>query len=134
MAESVDLELDKMVGEFTDFSARNLFNPIEIQSIVKKRRDFEYALQKRIVEKSDFLRYIQYEMSLDSLRSKRKTRLCKEQHGIADSSIKKRIKSLFERATTKFKGDVNLWTEYLAFSVKENPKIAGKGNLFYFLN
>ena len=38
-----------------------LFSP---RSVIKKRKHFEYKLQKRTKEKEDILSYIQYESSL----------------------------------------------------------------------
>ena len=38
---------------------------------MKKRREFEMALVRRIARKSDFLRYVGYEMDLERLRRKR---------------------------------------------------------------
>lgn len=44
---------------------------------MQKRKDFEYLLVRRAPAKSDYLRYIAYELSLDALRIKRKARLGK---------------------------------------------------------
>ena len=35
--------------------------------VVKKRSDFEYRLRRRAADKDDFIRYIQYEMTLEKL-------------------------------------------------------------------
>ena len=54
------------------------FRPIfqdEIRQIVKKRAGFEAALVRRVARKSDFLKYIAYEMDLEALRRKRVKRL-----------------------------------------------------------
>ncbi len=48
---------------------------VEIKSIIKKRTNFEYALHRRIKQKIDFLRSIEYEMNLEELRKKRMKRL-----------------------------------------------------------
>lgn len=42
---------------------------------MQKRTTFETALVRRIPKKSDFLRYANYEMSLEALRRKRAGRL-----------------------------------------------------------
>jgi len=47
----------------------------EITSIVNRRRDFEFVLQGKGARKIDFLRYIQYELSLNNLRKRRKQRI-----------------------------------------------------------
>jgi plasmid maintenance system killer protein len=43
----------------------------EAKVIMKKRREFEMALVRRVARKSDFLRYAAYEMDLERLRRKR---------------------------------------------------------------
>ena len=43
----------------------------EAKLIMKKRREFEMALVRRVARKSDFLRYAAYEMDLERLRRKR---------------------------------------------------------------
>jgi len=40
--------------------------------IVSTRRDFEYKLRRKLAQKIDYVRYIQYETNLDSLRKIRK--------------------------------------------------------------
>eukprot|EP00960_Hanusia_phi_P047921 758660-Hanusia_phi.AAC.1 len=50
----------------------------EIRAIVKKRTDFEYRLRKRAADKSDYLKYIEYEETLDKLLSARKARMSKK--------------------------------------------------------
>ena len=44
---------------------------------MKKRREFEMALVRRIPRKSDFLRYVGYEMDLERLRRKRTEKISK---------------------------------------------------------
>ena len=50
-----------------------LFSSRIFSQIVRRRKDFEYSLRKRQTRKIDFLRYIEYEMSVDSLRKLRKS-------------------------------------------------------------
>lgn len=44
---------------------------------MKKRREFEMALVRRVARKSDFLRYAAYEMDLERLRRKRVEKISK---------------------------------------------------------
>lgn len=44
----------------------------EIKAIVKKRRDFEFLMRRKLARKADFLRYLEYEMNLEALRKLRK--------------------------------------------------------------
>eukprot|EP00514_Thraustochytrium_sp_LLF1b_P007248 CAMPEP_0184531818 /NCGR_PEP_ID=MMETSP0198_2-20121128/13783_1 /TAXON_ID=1112570 /ORGANISM="Thraustochytrium sp., Strain LLF1b" /LENGTH=52 /DNA_ID=CAMNT_0026924267 /DNA_START=8 /DNA_END=163 /DNA_ORIENTATION=- len=47
MADNVQRELEGMIGELEDLEDRGLFDKDEIRSIVSRRRDFEYLLQRR---------------------------------------------------------------------------------------
>jgi len=49
----------------------------EAKLIMKKRREFEMALVRRVARKSDFLRYAAYEMDLERLRRKRVDKISK---------------------------------------------------------
>jgi hypothetical protein len=56
-------------------SHRQLLHKKETKQILKKQTEFERALVRRVAQKSDFLRYLDYEMELESLRRKRFKRL-----------------------------------------------------------
>jgi len=103
---------------------------VEIKKIVKKRREFEHLLDKRIAEKNDFVSFIEYESLLESLRVKRRHRLLASlkaeakargeaenavvwKGSISDHSIKQRIHYLYDRALRKFPSDVQLWMAYI---------------------
>ncbi|KAI8380700.1 U3 small nucleolar RNA-associated protein 6-domain-containing protein [Blakeslea trispora] len=119
MAESVQYYLERMIPELEGLEKKNIFSPVEIKSIIKKRTNFEYALHRRIKQKIDFLRAIEYEINLEELRKKRVSRM-----GITDSlkgndlqySGTRRIYNLFKRATTKFKNDLSLWLQYIDYA------------------
>jgi hypothetical protein len=97
---------------------------------VTQRRNFEYRLKRRVVKKIDFIRYLEYEMQLEALRQKRKERLelkkpySKVNHVGAkeDYAIIRRIHFIFDRAVNKFKGDVDLWKNYIEFSKSTGAK------------
>ena len=78
----------QMLAELKDLMDKGLFSRVcgfsktiervfdvkkqtEAKLIMKKRREFEMALVRRIARKSDFLRYAAYEMDLERLRRKR---------------------------------------------------------------
>ncbi|GAA5810647.1 hypothetical protein MFLAVUS_004071 [Mucor flavus] len=121
MAESVQYYLERMIPELEALEKKHIFSPVEIKSIIKKRTNFEYALQRRIKQKIDFLRSIEYEINLEDLRRKRVQRL-----GLQDAlkgdhlqySGARRIYNLFRRATTKFTGDISLWLQYIDYAKK----------------
>ncbi|KAJ2501628.1 U3 snoRNP protein [Coemansia sp. RSA 2052] len=122
MAEVVQYHLEQMLGELEDLERRKLFTKPELKTIVKKRTKFEYGLRRRRVGRADFLRYIEYEINVDTLRRKRKNRASapssKDQGSkrtLSDYSIGRRIVSIFERALTRHPNDVALWLQYIEF-------------------
>ena len=76
MAEQVQAILERMVPLLKDLRSRGLFSPDEIRSIVDRRRQSEYLLQRRsAARKSDYLRYIEEEILLERLRKLRKEKV-----------------------------------------------------------
>ncbi|KAJ5103711.1 RNA-processing protein HAT helix [Penicillium argentinense] len=108
--------LEKSVPELKEYERKKIFSKDEIASIVKKRSDFEHKLNARGAQPVDFVRYVQYEMNLDSLRKKRVKRL-----GIrsAGHSGQRRIFFILDRATRKFHGDLNLWIQCIDYARKQ---------------
>ena len=68
------------------------------RKIVKRRRAFEYALRRRQTQKTDFLKYLQYELNVEALRKRRKKiRHIQRKHNCASEfSIVKRIHFTFK--------------------------------------
>lgn len=64
----------------------------------------------------DFVRYVEYEMNLETLRKKRVKRLGIRQAG---HSGQRRIFFILERATRKFHGDLGLWIQYIEYARKQ---------------
>ncbi|KAG5519911.1 hypothetical protein PMAC_000188 [Pneumocystis sp. 'macacae'] len=125
MAEKAQYFLEKSFPEILDLQKKKIFTPAEINSILKKRSEFEHALARRIVKKSDFLKYAEYEMNLEALRKKRVKRLRKPT--ISDWGGVRRIFFIFERATKKFHGDIDLWFQYIHYAQHEkSTKVLGK--------
>ncbi|KAE8148181.1 U3 small nucleolar RNA-associated protein 6-domain-containing protein [Aspergillus avenaceus] len=105
--------LEKSVPELKEYERKKIFSKDEISAIVKKRSDFEHKLNARGAQPSDFVRYAQYEMNLDTLRRKRVKRL-----GVrgAGYSGQRRIFFILDRATRKFHGDIGLWIQYIEYA------------------
>uniref|UniRef100_A0A7N0UDV2 U3 small nucleolar RNA-associated protein 6 N-terminal domain-containing protein n=1 Tax=Kalanchoe fedtschenkoi TaxID=63787 RepID=A0A7N0UDV2_KALFE len=82
---------------------------MEIAEIVEQRRKFEYRLKRPSPLKQDYLAYIDYEKQVDSLRDK------KMKKGVSDFAGVLRILDVYRLAVTRFKGDVELWFQYLEF-------------------
>lgn len=127
MAEYVQQNLEGMLPELEELERLGVFSSDEIRTIVRKRREYEYRLQKRIVQKSDFLRYMQYEINLDMLKKKRKSRLGIRRNLQAEHAAMKKIHTLFQNALKKFVGDIKLWIQYIEFCKHMGSlKILGK--------
>ncbi|KAL1920616.1 uncharacterized protein VTP21DRAFT_993 [Calcarisporiella thermophila] len=130
MADTVQYYLEQMVPELEDLENKGIFSKAEVKSIVKRRTKFEYALKRRISKKIDYLRYVEYEMNLEALRKKRKSRLdIKSKTSISDYAGVRRINFIFERALRKFGGDVSLWLQYIDFA-KSSGASKTLGKLF----
>lgn len=113
--------------ELEELERMGVFSSGEIRNIIRKRRDFEYRLQKRIVQKADFLRYMQYEINLDMLKKKRKLRLGIKRSLHGEQAVMRRIHNLFQNALKKFVGDIKLWIQYIEFCKHMgSTKVLGK--------
>jgi len=126
--ERVQFQQEQMLAELKDLMEKGLFSRTEAKVIMKKRREFEMALVRRVARKSDFLRYAAYEMDLERLRRKRVEKIkLRSPQSVSDYAIVKRVFQIFERAVRKFKGDVGLWMEYIRVAEKAGAKaLAGK--------
>lgn len=72
MADTVAYHMERMLPELEDLEKRELFTRDEIKEIVRQRRDFEYLMKRHSALKQDFLRYVDYETQLESVRKARK--------------------------------------------------------------
>jgi U3 small nucleolar RNA-associated protein 6 len=72
MADTVAYHMERMLPELEDLEKRELFSKEELKEIVRQRRDFEYLLKRHSALKQDFLRYVDYETQLESVRKARK--------------------------------------------------------------
>lgn len=115
--------LEQSVPELLDLRKKKLFTEQEINAIAKKRSDFEHKLNARGSQPSDYARYAEYEMNLESLRRKRLKRQGLKNMGHAGQ---RRIFLVLDRATRKFPGDLGLWMQYLDFANKQkaNKKLS----------
>ncbi|KAL2854331.1 U3 small nucleolar RNA-associated protein 6-domain-containing protein [Aspergillus pseudoustus] len=115
-ADKARFFLEKSVPELKEYEKKKIFTKDEITSIVKKRSDFEHKINARGAQPSDFVRYAEYEMNLDSLRRKRVKRLGIKSTGF---SGQRRIFFVLDRATRKFHGDVGLWIQYIEYARRQ---------------
>jgi U3 small nucleolar RNA-associated protein 6 len=72
MAEGVQGVMEDMLADLLNLLENKVFTQEEVDEIVRKRKDFEYKLARRSPPKRHFLKAIQYELSIESLRASRK--------------------------------------------------------------
>lgn len=117
MADTVRYLMEEMVPELEDMQKKRYFSKHEIKEIVKRRQDYEYKLKRKAALREDFLSYAEYETKLEQLRQVRRRALglAQSKQTLADYAIVKRVHFIFQRATSKFKRDLSLWTRWLEF-------------------
>ncbi|KAJ3122791.1 U3 snoRNP protein [Nowakowskiella sp. JEL0407] len=149
MAGAVRYHLELMLPELDDLEKTGLFTKAEIKAIVKKRTALEYSIHRRIPLLSDYLKYIEYEINLEKLRSLRSSKFktstkttpnndkiskLKKQalknNNAVDSSIIRRIHALFNKSLKKFGGDVGLWKMYFKWAVDSGAGVKALGRSF----
>ncbi|KXS20434.1 hypothetical protein M427DRAFT_94378 [Gonapodya prolifera JEL478] len=152
MAETVQHMLESTLPELHDLEVRGLFSKAEIKAIVKARTDHEYRLARRVSRQVDYLRYIQYETNLESLRKKRKARILallktkaassaatsgsdtaaaardvSWKGSVSDHSIRQRLHSLYDRMLKKFPANTALWVQYFEWAKSAgSSKVLGR--------
>ncbi|XP_078136866.1 U3 small nucleolar RNA-associated protein 6 homolog [Sander vitreus] len=119
MAEIVQHRIEERIPELEQLERVGLFTKKEIKSIIKRATALEYKLHRLIVNKEDFIAYIQYEINVLELIKKRRAHIHyqfkKEE---IEFPVIHRINSVFRRATNKWKDDVQLWLSHVAFCKK----------------
>ncbi|KAF5837621.1 U3 small nucleolar RNA-associated protein 6-domain-containing protein [Dunaliella salina] len=132
MADTVAMVMEAMLPELDDLESKGYFSRSELREVIKKRQDFEYSFKRRAALKRDFLRCIEFETKLEELRKHRKKALkIKGKRGPAETGIVRRIHFTFERATRKFKADLDLWLAWIDYckssnSTKQMSKVVTK--------
>eukprot|EP00931_Biecheleriopsis_adriatica_P058534 TRINITY_DN3487_c0_g1_i1.p1 TRINITY_DN3487_c0_g1~~TRINITY_DN3487_c0_g1_i1.p1 ORF type:complete len:654 (+),score=171.71 TRINITY_DN3487_c0_g1_i1:65-1963(+) len=118
MADYVEQALQEMVPELDDLRRKQLFNEDEIRHIVRRRRDFEYTLQRNPGKPEDYLNYVRYEVALESLRRRRSLDLGWKKRSISDYAGVKRVHNVLRRGSLRFKGDMRLWYQHIDFCLR----------------
>jgi len=116
MAEYVEQRMEEMLGEVEQMERVNLLEPNEVKELIKKRKHFEYKIQKKSKEKGDFLGYIQYETNLLSLLAMRRESIGYEhKKSEIEGGIRVRINKLFKILEHRFQSDVGIWLSHIQF-------------------
>ncbi|XP_068177868.1 U3 small nucleolar RNA-associated protein 6 homolog [Antennarius striatus] len=119
MAEVVQQRIEERIPELEQLERVGLFTKKEVKMIIKRVTAMEYKLHRLMINKEDFIKYIQYEINILELIKKRREHIhyqFKRQE--IEFPIINRINSVFRRATKKWKDDVQLWLSHVAFCKK----------------
>lgn len=117
MAERVQLGLESMLTELEQMQRVHLLSADEIKAVIKRRKKFEYRLQKPMKKKEDILAYVQYECSLLDLVQLRRDKLgYLHKKAQIDDAIINRINRLLRVSEQRFgHDDAKLWLTHVAF-------------------
>ncbi|CAH8858588.1 unnamed protein product [Trichobilharzia szidati] len=116
MAEVVERNLEDSVGEILHIRKAKLFNKLEINEIVRKRRHHEYTLQKRNKRIIDYDAYISTEMTiLKLLRFRRQTADDTRYVDKIEKSIISRLMRLHRQLCYRFQSHIDLWMRFIHF-------------------
>lgn len=122
MAESVEELIERMVPALHDLTNKKIFTASEVKKLLKKRKDFEYKLRSTSngaeVNKSEFLKAIEYEIALECLRKKRSDDLGYKKLTVSDLDGQRRINMLFDRSVKLFPNDKKMWFQYIDFCLR----------------
>ncbi|KAF1824822.1 uncharacterized protein K489DRAFT_314446 [Dissoconium aciculare CBS 342.82] len=108
--------LEQYVPELQEYERKQIFSRDEISAITAKRSGFEHTLNARGSSPEDYLQYVAYETNLDRLR---KLRCSRKGVKAATFNGQRTIFFIYDRATKKFPGSLELWMQYIDFCKKE---------------
>ncbi|XP_053606153.1 U3 small nucleolar RNA-associated protein 6 homolog [Plodia interpunctella] len=116
MAEQVNQRIELMINELEQMRRTNLFDDEEIRDISRKRKEFEYKLQRRVKHKEDFVQYLSYELALlEEISLRREQAKLSEKKNDIEYAIAKRLNKVFKQFIYRFQNDVEIYFEYVKF-------------------
>ena len=88
----------------------------EVRQLLKRRKQFEYKIQKRTKCKEDFLGYIQYEVNLLSLLAMRRENsgYTHKQNEI-EGAVRARVNKLYKILERRYQGDATVWLSHISW-------------------
>ncbi|XP_045766401.1 U3 small nucleolar RNA-associated protein 6 homolog [Maniola jurtina] len=116
MAEQVNQRIEGMINELEQMKRTNLYTDDEIRELSRKRKEFEYRIQRRMKEKDDFVQYIAFELALleDISLRRRQAKLSEKKKDI-EYAIAKRLNKVFKQFIFRYQNDVAIYFEYIKF-------------------
>lgn len=86
------------------------------REISRKRKEFEYRIQRRVKEKDDFVHYIAYELALlEDISLRRKKAHLSEKRSDIEYAIAKRLNKIFKQFIYRFQNNIEIYFEYIKF-------------------
>ncbi|XP_054160096.1 U3 small nucleolar RNA-associated protein 6 homolog [Oppia nitens] len=130
MAEVVEYNIEKTISELEQLERYGLLTDIEIKAIIKKRKAFEYRLQRNTKIKEDYLKYIAYEQSLMKLIHLRRDKSgIKYKTAHIEHMISLHIMSLYRKVVFRNQFDVQMWLTFIDFC-RNNKSLAKVSSIY----
>lgn len=86
------------------------------REISRKRKEFEYRIQRRVKQKEDFVQYIAYELALlEDISIRRKKGKLGEKKKDIEFSVAKRLNKVFKQFIYRFQNEIEIYFEYIKF-------------------
>ncbi|XP_047993663.1 U3 small nucleolar RNA-associated protein 6 homolog [Leguminivora glycinivorella] len=116
MAEQVNQRIEDMINELEQMRRTGLYDEDEIREISRKRKEFEYRIQRRVKEKDDYVHYIAYELALiEDIAIRRKKTKLNEKKKDLEYAIAKRVNKVFKQFIYRFQNDLEIYFQYIKF-------------------
>jgi len=114
MAEYVEQRMEEMIPEVEELERVGILSTSETKELIKKRKHFEYKIQKRTKQKEDFFAYIQYESNLLKLIEIRREEIgYQHKKGHIENAIKNRINKLYKILCHRWQSDTKIWLSHI---------------------
>eukprot|EP00835_Amoeboradix_gromovi_P006678 NODE_841_length_3770_cov_0.565241.p1 type:complete len:504 gc:universal NODE_841_length_3770_cov_0.565241:3310-1799(-) len=104
--EVAQYHLEKMLPDLNELLKKKAFTEDQVSQIIAMRKKYEYRIHRRICLESDYDQYIEYEKSVEALRTIN-TKNMEYKLSRCDRSISKRIVALYCRMCYRFPTLVN---------------------------
>ena len=115
MGDQVQVRIEEMLPELADLEENKIFSAAELQKMMKTRKGYEIEIISKNANLTQFRRYIQHEIAVESLKRLRQSKLNIKKLGVSNFSIIRRAHYLYTRALKKFSNDKDLWLEHIKF-------------------
>ncbi|PAA63915.1 hypothetical protein BOX15_Mlig001110g1, partial [Macrostomum lignano] len=128
MAEYAEEQLEQQLPELQQLTISGLLNPDEAAQLLRKRRGFEYRLQKREKRLRDYQAYAQHEVGLLLLLKHRRAAASYYfKRDRIEASIVQRLHRLHRQACYRFQERLDCWLAHARFCEQiGHPQMASK--------